>query len=190
MLNNMKKLSSQSGFTLVETLIAIFILSMTIGALLSLAAGGFISVRYARNQIVANYLMQESLEYVRNTRDEAFINSVPWSDWIATYTAHDCDKDGCYVDPYAANQALRIEACSGECPAISFYEDEGFYGYQPVTRYSFASAGTVYQTTYVRTVTFRQQSADEIIVTVTMKWLNGTNQKSVSQSILLTNWSQ
>lgn len=67
--NSMKK---QQGFTLIETLIAVFILTLTIGGLLTLAANGYFSVRYARNQIVANNLLQESLEYIRNSRDLLF----------------------------------------------------------------------------------------------------------------------
>lgn len=71
----------QKGFTLIETLVAILILSITMGSLMSLAAGGFYSVRYARNQIAANALMQETLEFVCNSRDSGKIQGLSWEQW-------------------------------------------------------------------------------------------------------------
>lgn len=192
---------NQKGFTLVETIVAIFILTMTIGALLTLTAGGFYSVRYARNQIVADYLAQESLEYIRNTRDTARIESVTWDDWKTTYNVNNggqpvqggsynrgCfSEEGCTVDPYTIDP--KIVECNGECSPILFYPDSGFYGYE--TRYpSDINTDNPVETTFVRTIAMQESenSPDQVIVTVTVSWLNGTHPKTVRQSTLITNW--
>lgn len=56
------------------------------------------------------------------------------------------------------------------------------------------TVGTPYETSFVRTVSMSSPTsgagADHVIVTVTVRWKNGLNDKSVSQSLLLTNWTQ
>jgi len=190
----MKKFSSQAGFTLIETLIAIFLLMLTVGGLLTLAADGYFQVRYAKNQIIANSLLQESLEYIRNDRDTSFQQGVTWSDWVAKYSGdHGCfDANGCTVDPYTTIATDHVIACASDsCPAFTFYPTFGFYGYANTTYPSLynQSAGSPYLTTYVRTITMQQASdPNQLTVTATMKWLNGNTSTSSSQSILLTNW--
>lgn len=200
----MKKhtLQSQKGFTLVETLVAILILTMTVGALLTLAAGGFFSVRYARNQIVADALAQESLEYLRNSRDTAIAQGVPWGGWVESLTVDEdgnpqgygsdrgCfSKNGCIVDPYT--RLAKLRECREECENILFYERIGFYGYE--TEYPDPVAGNeAYRTSFIRTVTAAFSEADpdnQVIITARLTWLNGTNSKTISQSMILTNWT-
>jgi type II secretory pathway pseudopilin PulG len=191
---------SQKGFTLVETLVAILILTMTVGALLSLAAGGFFSVRYARNQIVGDNLLQESLEYIRNSRDTAVAQGVLWNDWLATLNVDENGQvqgygsntgcfgsNGCIIDPYTLD--AKIRACSKYCDTILSYPTVGFYGYEstypdPIGGQEFVA------TSFVRTITAVESRSDpdQIIVTAKINWLNGTNPKTVSQSMILTNW--
>jgi type II secretory pathway pseudopilin PulG len=188
--NNMKK---QSGFTLIETLIAIFLLTLTVGGLLTLAANGYYAVRYARNDITGNSLMQESLEYVRNSRDTAFQQGSDWATWMAPYTTNKCmTSTGCIVDPYTTSTADTIQLCQDSgCPAVEFYPTTGFYGYQNDPYPGTVTTGAApYLTGYVRTITMQQSSdPNQLTVVVTVKWINGKAPKTVSQSILLTNWS-
>ncbi len=188
------------GFTLIETVVAIFILSLSIGALLTLSAGGFFSVRYARNQIVADNLTQEALEYIRNTRDTAFIQGASWDTWLATLNVDSSgnqvdpsspsgcfEADGCVVDPY--DNVNKIRGCRGECPVTVLYPDEGFYGYENGD-YPFSGGASPIQTTYRRKITVtRPSSADHLIVTATISWENGATAKTVSQSMMVTNWN-
>lgn len=184
--------SFSGGFTLIETLVAIFILTLTIGALLTLTAGGFYSVRYSRNQIVANALMQEGLEYIRNTRDGVALQESSWAVWKSDFESNGCfTTDGCRVDPYTTN-GVALQACSGSCPFTTYYPDQYFYGYQG-GQYPMVVTNP-YETSFVRTVSMSSPAGgagtDHVLVTVTVRWKNGLNDKSVSQSLLLTNWTQ
>ncbi len=169
------KLRTNAGFTLVETVVAIFILSMSIGALLTLAAGGFFSVRYARNQIVADHLAQEALEYIRNDRDTASQARIPWNTWLVSLESAGC-ASACRVDAYATPH---YQVCTNACPSFFYSATPPYYSYS-----------TQANTTYVRTVTIeRAAGGRQLIVTARMSWKNGANTKTVSQSMLLSDWN-
>lgn len=184
------------GFTLIETLVAILILAMTIGALLTLTAGGFFSIRYSKNELVANNLLQESLEYIRNTRDSYVTEGLRWEDFLQTLSQRGCLVDdnagGCMVNPYAVNPQERIVSCSRSCDPMLFFPDVGYYGYgtDPI----FSSHDTLsYETTFVRTIHIKRSEivddGSQLIVTANMRWLNGTNNKNITQTMLLTKWN-
>ncbi|MFH1201091.1 MAG: prepilin-type N-terminal cleavage/methylation domain-containing protein [bacterium] len=64
------------GFTLVETLVAVSIFSMSILGLMSILASGISDTNYVKQKIAASYLAQEGIEYVRNIRDTNVISAV------------------------------------------------------------------------------------------------------------------
>lgn len=57
------------AFTLVETLVALSIFTVSILGLMSVLASGISNTNYAKQKMVATYLAQEGIEYVRNMRD-------------------------------------------------------------------------------------------------------------------------
>jgi len=67
----------KKGFTLVETLVAISIFSMTIVAVMVVLGGGISDTNYAKTKMTASYLAQEGIEYVRNMRDSSYILADP-----------------------------------------------------------------------------------------------------------------
>ena len=64
------KLLVRSGFTLIETLVAISLLAVAIVAPMSLTTQSLSSAYYARDQMTAFHLAQEAIESVRSVRDE------------------------------------------------------------------------------------------------------------------------
>jgi len=62
-------LCSSSGFTLIETLVAVSILTMAIVAPMTLVSKSLSAAYYARDQIAAFHLAQEAIETVRHIRD-------------------------------------------------------------------------------------------------------------------------
>ena len=61
------------AFTLVETLVAISIFTVSILGLISIFASGISNTGYAKKKMVASYLAQEGIEYARNMRDNAVL---------------------------------------------------------------------------------------------------------------------
>lgn len=185
---------ASEGFTLAETLVAILILTVSVSAMLNLAGGAFFSVRYSRNDIVGNNLVQEAVEYIRNSRDSAYLSGGTSNTWSQTLNTSGCfSADGCVVDPYNQGSQLGqhfIPCPSTGCPAMYFFDGgssrSSFYGYNG-SDYTFSS-GTSYPTTYIRTVKLTN-SGGQIIVNVSLRWKNGTADKSVSQIITLTDWN-
>lgn len=90
---------SQKGFTLIETLVSILVLAICVDAVMSLAAQGFFSIRYAKNQMVANALAQEALEYIRNRRDTVYQQGGTWDQWRSEFNV---DRNG-QVSPLITN---------------------------------------------------------------------------------------
>jgi prepilin-type N-terminal cleavage/methylation domain-containing protein len=196
-------MKQQQGFTLIETLIAIFLLTLTVGGLMTMAANGYYSVRYARNQIVADTLLQESIEYIRNSRDTNIQQGGTWAQWVAgfnvssngtplggtntqgCFTGSGNSGTGCIVDPYTSGAHVR--ACGPTCEAIAFYPS-GLYGYASSPYTSSLASGSPTATSYIRTISMQQNGTEQLIVTATIKWLNGGAQKSISQTILMTIW--
>src|SRR3989344_5315664 len=82
-----------SGFTLIETLVAVTVLVAAIAGPLTIASRGLASANLARDQLIANFLAQEAIEFVRNTRDE---NVLRGSDWLAGLGS--CSAQGCEID--------------------------------------------------------------------------------------------
>jgi len=180
-----------AGFTLIETIVAIFILSMAMGSLLTLSANGFYSVRYSRNQIVADNLAQEAIEYVRNTRDTQFLMPDQWgaySKWVtlkSTIMPACFTTNGCIVDIYSTGS--KFIACSTTCPYMKYYENQGIYGY--ANSYPF-TGGVSYDTSYIRTVkmTPAAGTSDYFDMTVTVQWLNGGTPKTITQKVYFSGW--
>lgn len=193
------KTNNQSGFTLVETLVAIFILAMTIGVLLTLTAGGFFTIRYAKNDIVATNLLQESLEYIRNDRDSSAQAGTSWTDWVKRYSDQGClDADrGCIINPYA-DSTQTILACErkpligsgGGCPNINYYTQSGFYGYNNTDSFNQSGSTSGFKTSFIRTINMKLVNNDnDLLITAKMFWQNGNHDKNLSQSMILSKWN-
>lgn len=70
------QLQGSAGFTLLEVIVAIFILSVGIIGSYILIAQTISSTSYASNKLVASYLAQEGIEIVRNIRDTNWLERI------------------------------------------------------------------------------------------------------------------
>ncbi|HEY4500604.1 MAG TPA: prepilin-type N-terminal cleavage/methylation domain-containing protein [Candidatus Paceibacterota bacterium] len=125
------KSKKQRGFTLVEAMVAISILSLAVTGPLVIAQKGLGSSIYARDQITAFYLAQEAVEYIRNVRDS---NRITGTAWLSQFSA--CKEDGsgrkCQIDSRYADFSTggAISSCSsGVCPILSLDTTNNIYGY-------------------------------------------------------------
>jgi len=71
----------KSGFTLIETLVAIFILVLSITGPMVFASNALQASYYSRDQITAFYMTQEAMELVKNIRDQQGLTSTE-DDWL------------------------------------------------------------------------------------------------------------
>lgn len=184
------------AFTLIETMIAITILSLSISGPLFSANRAIVAVNISRDRLVASYLAQEGIEYVRLMRDDAFLaayqagsgdaSSVGWASFLSGADATSitqCRATTCTLDPARAmgtGSGLSLETCSGNsCGPLylanSIYtQQSGIIGSE--------------ETPFTRTVQAVDVSAnDERIVSIVSWEYHGTTY-SVTMYDHLTPW--
>jgi type II secretory pathway pseudopilin PulG len=158
-----------TGFTLVETMVAISLLTIAIVAPMSLTTQSLSSAYYARDQITAFHLAQEAIESIRHARDRNVLKNA-----LGITEANGDPINLLKGFPANLSKPFTIDTttdamntCSGTCPALK-KTPEGLYNY---------SSGTV--TPFVRSInaTFINNGTepqDEIRLTVTVTWQSGS----------------
>lgn len=175
---------SERGFTLIETLMAIAVLTLSIVGPFQVVQGVLNSAYNARDQLTAAGLAQEGMEYVREVRDGNYLNNtkngagVNWMNGFGTVGGNpDCYTNACVVDPFA--QTI-VDCLNASCASSPLYFD-------PVTyRYNQQTSGT--KTIFTRTVQLTKVNpADpntEVLVKVTVSWVNHGNKSVILQEYL------
>ncbi len=156
------------GFTLVETMVAVTILVVgTLGPLV-IAAQGVASGGYAKDQIIAYYLAQEGVEYIRSIRDGNALAGLPRSLWLqgvdTVCTVSLLNPFGCKLDARLAT----LTACTTPgCPQMKV-TNTGYYGY----------SGS--PTIYTRTIKLLPGTNTDIqTIQVTMTWTSRGSARSL-----------
>lgn len=94
--------NKRRGFTIIETLVAITVLTLAITAPLLIITQALRASYYSRDQITAFYLAQEAIEYIRNVRDETTLDASKFDvDWLEDVTGGTgCAARGTCVNKY------------------------------------------------------------------------------------------
>lgn len=118
-LSRTKSASSKftTGFTLVETLVAILIFSISILGVAAVLASGISNINSAKQKIIAGYLAQEGIEYLRNMRDNAMLSD----NWINSFQSQLSD---CNVGNECSVSASGVNHCGNNC---ELFIDNGDY---------------------------------------------------------------
>lgn len=166
--NKNYQIKTGSGFTLVETMVAITVLLLAIVGPMTLAQQGISSSRASKNQITAYYLAQEAFEYVRNQRDYNILNGKNLLFGLAN-----CLGDSCIIDSINDD----VSACGASCDLLR-ESPEGLFGYD----------GSWTETDFRRKVFIvpSGMNSDEIVVEVTMSWDNDTKTFMTKESLFDT----
>ena len=183
-----KKLSR--GFTLVETLVAISIFTVSILSLMAVVSQSITNTNYAKKKIIASYLAQEGVEYMRNLRDTFVLYSPTsqegWDDFDDMLTSESCfASNGCYFDDQNLNYGdtsmpivdITLDGCSSSCPTLFYNETTGKYGY----------TGGV-DSEYIRKIKVTTVSANELKVSSTVYWKQGSGTYNMAFTENLFNW--
>jgi prepilin-type N-terminal cleavage/methylation domain-containing protein len=176
----MKTISTQKGFTLVETLVAIFVLTLSITGPLFIAQQSFTSAATARDRTTASFLAQEGAEYIRSVRDHNYLSG---QGWLTGLSACIGSNKACTIDPIGTYPLIGL-CTNGSCPPLQKTSD-GVFGYQSGTE----------ETKFVRTITITEDGIldgdglpAEVLVEVKVTWSNKGAVRTTTVQERLYNW--
>ncbi len=180
-----KKKRGKNGFTLIEALVAITILTISIEGPMVAASTGLKNSTYARDQIVAFYIAQEGIEMIRSIRDSNALNNAPWLTGIDASCANGAGS-GCGIDIRNRNF---IDCAGGSGTACNIYYDPngliaGGGGIRGI--YSHVSGGTQ-QTVYKRSLKILPINAQESTIDATITWISRGVTKTITVQSRLFN---
>ena len=166
MKNNILKF--KIGFTLIETLVAISILTVAIAGPLVMSIKNIGAASTSQDQLVAFYLGQEVIEYVRNVRDSNLIGKNLEDtefDWLEGLDY--CKANGCYIDVFVDDVDGSVTDCgtSGCVNPLKF--DGKNYGYLAGEGSSFSRQVQIKK---IDSTDDNVDNPDEAQVDVTMTW--------------------
>lgn len=169
----------QAGFSLIETLVAVTLLSVAIVAPMTLASKGLASAYYARDQITAFYLAQDAIEAVRGIRDGQILQIAksPTASTIDIFGPIPVNDVPFTIDTrnqYSASPPLCAggPAPSYGCPPLR--TDGTLYGYD--SDWAATNFTRVVKAHFVKKADGVTDNPDEIRVTVTVIWKTGSIQ--------------
>lgn len=176
---------ARRAFTLIETMVAITILSFAMAGPLFTASRAIIAAETARDQLTASYLAHEGVEYLRVTRDNWYlasyhsgsgdISGTAWVDFLASFAQCNAALDKvCTLDPVSTPA---LQTCSAEsCTPLHLVD--GMYKQQE---------GGV-QTPFTRTIQIVDVSPTEEKVVSKVSWSFHGTPYTVTVSDHLTAW--
>lgn len=190
----MKRNRKNHGFTLVETLVSIAILMIAIAGPLVVANKGLVAALYAKDQSVANMLAQEGMEEVRNLKDQAIFND-PTNGFANLFFI---PNSPLYVSPISLYNCSASQTAQNLCGINLKYIMGGSYEIFPYkclgidsqckltsdgVDLAYSSWGGSGQTPlFSRSFSWVSINNNEVQVTVTVSWYEGTVSNSVSVS--------
>ncbi len=153
----------QSGFTLIEAMVALVVLTTAMAPLLHLANSATNSAFVIRDNMIAAGLAQEQIEVIRAIRDSNWLNSRAFDAGLT---------DGTYRVEWNSQSLLAL----GNNPTLLL--DNGIYNY---------TTGT--STLFTRTVTLTKLNANELrVVSIVSIPARGGATRTIQAEDHLYNW--
>lgn len=153
------KRKNQNGFTLLEMIVAVGIITFSALGIFSAVARYSQQTQQERDNLVAAYLCQEGIEIVKNMRDTNWVSGAPiWKTGLTSCAS------GCEADYSSASLS------SWSSPGTSLYiqGSTGLYKY-----IGSPQSGDV-QTPYTRKITIAEIGNDELDISVDVYWAGNT----------------
>lgn len=162
-----KKIRQVSGFTLVEVVVILFIISLALVGVLSLIVQSLNSQTYNKNNLIAYQLGQEGMELVRRVRD---------SNWRAGQTWNTNLEDGDYYMDYLDTVPQVLDAPEQKLLRL---DGEGFYFHD--------ESGLATSSGFSRVINITTDG-EALVLTVTISWLDHGRNYSYELATLLYDW--
>ena len=158
--------AKQSGFTVLESIVAIAILSLSIAGAFSVIQQNLSISIISKDEVKAFYLAQEAVEIIRNKRDNnqlAYIAGHFDTNWLTGIASK--TEDPCYFGKTCVADAkdFSLRECSGSCEKLRQDTSTNMYSYDP--------SGNL--TNFTREIQFESINANEVAVIVIIKWTKG-----------------
>lgn len=186
------------GFTLMETLVAVLVLSLAITGPLTMAERGLRAALTAKDQTVAFYLAQDAIEFVRYARDTnclvagASATGCPPAVWITgnanpaqTISLAPCVSSSgtaaCTIDVIAGSAPAGC--VGGVCSVINYDAARNYFTYGSGTASPFTR--TVSITSPVCNAGATVCNANEVLVSVKVTWSDPVNHTVIVKESLL-----
>lgn len=178
MMYNLK--TKKSGFTLVETLVAISVLLLVITGPMVISMRTAKSTSFSSEQVQAFFLAQEGLELAQKVRDELVLRSFlppsdsdylsnPWSTFInPSGTYQNCfASTGCGLAwAGTVGQVINPVSCSTPSNCLLYRSASG--------RSKFSHTVSGNPTLFTRTIYFDQEGSDGVRVRSEVTWRTGS----------------
>ena len=176
-------MNCRAGFTLVETLVAISIFTLSLIGIISILASGISDTNYAKQKITAEYLAQEGIESVRNMRDTYVLyTAATGKDWNSfTNQFNSChlgNGNGCGIDssvPVTDNHFIFQCSASDKC---NLYAKNGSYS---------TGATNGIDSGFTRVIR-ANVNANQIQIVSDVSWSQGSGTYHITFSENLFNW--
>ena len=153
----------EKGFTLIEALVALVILTVSLGPALVLSSNISSTSSVIQNNLIAANLSQEGVEVIRALRDSNWHNGLLFDNGLA---------DGVYRIEWSSNSLIAL----GSNPFLKI--SAGLYSY---------SSGT--DTKFRRTVTINKINSEELRITSEVTWTErGERARNIKAESHLFNW--
>ena len=169
---NFKK-NKNKGFTFIELMIVIFIMTVGITAIYTSITRIISSTTYSTLNLTANYLAQEGIEIVKSIRDSNFIETT----FIETTTSGSWKKDLSPGDYEADYNDYSLSPLQDNEVRFLKVDEEGFFNYKDGS-----------DSPFKRKITITEDPNNEnvlINVSVTVYWTEKgkTNETTVSENL-------
>ncbi len=196
----------KTGFTIVETLVAISILTIALTGPLAIVAQSLRASFYSRDQVTAYYLAQEAIEFIRNTRDNNSLQETrthtDWLDGIGEIDTIDViNNPGAETNKLYLEKSgnYQLKRCNSVCPNMR-YADPSVPTNSSKLPYGEDDPGLP-DSKFIREIILNRGLADEsdsrnidwaknreVVVTVRVKWTTPSGEKNVVIRENLFNW--
>lgn len=180
--------SKNTGFTLLEVIVAIFILTVGIGGSFSLIQQTISTASMIQSRLIAAYLGQEGIEIVRNIRDNNWLEqreslqSPPlpaWNDGMSGCQGptNCCEGDYKTNMPPSKTSLTSVVGCDFDNLRYLNIDSDGFYSHL---------SGT--QTKFKRKILIDQIEDNKMKVAVIIQWKEKNKIHEVEIVEHITNW--
>ena len=151
------------GFTIIEALVALVVLTVSLGPALILSSNLSSTISVVQNNLIATGLAQEGVEVVRALRDANWFNNLPFDNGLS---------DGTYRVEWDSGSLIIL----GANPPLKI--DNGRYNYS-------SGADTLFQ----RTITITKLSPENLRVVSNLTWNEkGGRARDIKVESYLFNW--